>query len=538
MRGQGQGGRRAASSPNQSTATLELHSRPEGASIFVDGRPTGLKTPATISGLPVGRTLKLRIAAEGLSPGVAGDDAHLRPAARRSLSPSSLPQGGATNDEAQSAPDWRSCPRRSRCLRRAPRSAGAVVATVAAILSFGALGAAAWLANAELDRVLSAQDDEALAQASRTLEELVNRQREQLVSEVKVLADDNRIRATVLAPKFDQATVQDVLEDLRKSSGATLLAVLDASGKVQAVTGAVSLREVDLSGSTAVRAAFEQPTSDIWTLPDQVQVIGLAPIRSGSETPALLVKGLPLAKSQLATVETALGVAGAVFIGDRVAASSSADARHEEAVRGRRAPRGRVGRPRPRRARLPREDWSGRRRRHRRATGLGRSPPSGGRSGADADAAGLVFGPAGRIAVAVWAGQFTTNERRKFVSNSTWSRTRLVGLIAVSFALPRHRAGSGGVRRGGSAARGASDAGAAPVAACRHRRDGRAGSAAGGRADAGPEESPQHSGGRVLRARQERAGAGALAFRVRQRGGVEPGAAARGAAARLRITSR
>ncbi|MES1208262.1 MAG: cache domain-containing protein [Pseudomonadota bacterium] len=215
-----------------------------------------------------------------------------------------------------------------------PRSAGRVVATAAAVLVFAAVGAAAWLGNAELERLLAAQDDEALAQASRTLEELVKRQREQLVSEVKVLADDNRIRATVLAPKFDQATVQDVLEDLRKSSGATLLAVLDAGGKVQAVTGAVSLREVDLSASTAVRAAFERPTSDIWTLPDQVQVIGLAPIRSGSDTPALLVKGLPLAKSQLATVETALGVAGAVFIGDRVAASSSSDAQHEEALRG------------------------------------------------------------------------------------------------------------------------------------------------------------------------------------------------------------
>ena len=215
-----------------------------------------------------------------------------------------------------------------------PRGAGRVVATAMAILAFAAVGAAAWLANTELDRVLSTLDDEALGQASRTLEELVNRQREQLVSEVKVLADDNRIRATVLAPKFDQATVQDVLEDLRKSSGATLLAVLDASGKVQAVTGAVSLREVDLSASTAVRAAFDRPTSDIWTLPDQVQVIGLAPSRSGTETPALLVKGLPLAKSQLATVETALGVAGAVFIGDRVAASSSSDARHEDVVRG------------------------------------------------------------------------------------------------------------------------------------------------------------------------------------------------------------
>jgi hypothetical protein len=102
---------------------------------------------------------------------------------------------------------------------------------------------------------------------------------------------------------------------------------------VQAVTGAGGLRQVDLSASAAVKAAFERPTSDIWTLPDQVQIIGLAPIRSGAESPALLVKGLPLAKSQLATVQTALGVSGAVFIGDRIAASSSENAEFDEALR-------------------------------------------------------------------------------------------------------------------------------------------------------------------------------------------------------------
>ncbi len=182
----------------------------------------------------------------------------------------------------------------------APAAGGGVARAFTAILLFAALGFASWLADGQLRQLLSSLDDEALGQASRTLEELVNRQREQLVAEVKVLADDNRIRTTVLAPKFDEATVQDVLEDLRKSSGASLLAVLDGSGKVQAVTGAVGLRQVDLSGSTAVKAAFQRPTSDIWTLPDQVQVIGLAPIRSGDQTPALLVKGLPLAKSQLA----------------------------------------------------------------------------------------------------------------------------------------------------------------------------------------------------------------------------------------------
>ena len=215
--------------------------------------------------------------------------------------------------------------------QRQPAGGAGVMAT--AIVLFAALGLASWLADGQLRRLLSGLDDEALGHASRTLEELVNRQREQLVAEVKVLADDNRIRTTVLAPKFDEATVQDVLEDLRKSSGATLLAVLDGSGKVQAVTGAAGLRQVDLSASASVKAAFQRPTSDIWTLPDQVQVIGLAPIRSGDQTPALLVKGMALAKSQLATVETALGVSGAVFIGDRIAASSSQSAALDEAFR-------------------------------------------------------------------------------------------------------------------------------------------------------------------------------------------------------------
>ena len=80
---------------------------------------------------------------------------------------------------------------------------------------------------------------------------------------------------------------------------------------------------MNLGASPAVKNGFDRPTSDVWTLPDQVQVVGVAPIRSGDQTPALLVKGLPLGRSQLATVGTALGVTGALFIGERVAASSA-----------------------------------------------------------------------------------------------------------------------------------------------------------------------------------------------------------------------
>ena len=75
-----------------------------------------------------------------------------------------------------------------------------------------------------------------------------------------------------------------------------------------AVVGATGLRDVNLGASPAVKNGFDHPTSDVWTLPDQVQVVGVAPIRSGDQTPALLVKGLPLGRSQLATVGTSLGV--------------------------------------------------------------------------------------------------------------------------------------------------------------------------------------------------------------------------------------
>jgi hypothetical protein len=199
---------------------------------------------------------------------------------------------------------------------------GGAIAT--GLILLGLLAGGAWLTDQRLKGFLSTLDELALGQASRTLQSVLDRQREQLVSEVTVLADDNRIRATVLAPTFDENTVRDVLEDLRKSSGASLLAVLDSNGKVRAVSGAGGLSEVNLGSSTAVKAAFTKPTSDIWTLPDQVQVIGLAPIRSGDQTPALLVKGLPLGKSQLATVEATMGVFGAVFIGEKMAISSGA----------------------------------------------------------------------------------------------------------------------------------------------------------------------------------------------------------------------
>ena len=69
MRGESPPAGTATSAAVRATTSIDLRSQPAGASIFVDGRPTGLKTPAVLDGLPVGRTVKLRVDLGGYAPG-------------------------------------------------------------------------------------------------------------------------------------------------------------------------------------------------------------------------------------------------------------------------------------------------------------------------------------------------------------------------------------------------------------------------------------------------------------------------------------
>ena len=66
-------------------------------------------------------------------------------------------------------------------VNRAPQPVGRHAGAAAAGLLFLAIGLAAWLAHGQVEQLLADLDNEALDQASRTLQELVARQREQLV---------------------------------------------------------------------------------------------------------------------------------------------------------------------------------------------------------------------------------------------------------------------------------------------------------------------------------------------------------------------
>jgi hypothetical protein len=50
------------------TVRLTIESTPPGAHIFVDGSPTGLKTPAVLGGLSVGSAIALRLDRDGYQP--------------------------------------------------------------------------------------------------------------------------------------------------------------------------------------------------------------------------------------------------------------------------------------------------------------------------------------------------------------------------------------------------------------------------------------------------------------------------------------
>jgi len=117
------------------------------------------------------------------------------------------------------------------------------------------------------------------------------------------------------------------------TSGAGLMAVLDVNGKVRAVTGIEGLRDVDLGSSAVVKAAVQRPSAYIWTFPQQVLAVGVAPIKTQDQVNAFLVMGFEAAKATLGAIHGSLSVSAAVLLGDKLVVSGTDDAAALEAMR-------------------------------------------------------------------------------------------------------------------------------------------------------------------------------------------------------------
>jgi hypothetical protein len=111
------------------------------------------------------------------------------------------------------------------------------------------------------------------------------------------------------------------------------MAVLVVNGKVRAVTGVEGLRDVDLGSSTVVKAALQRPSAYIWTFPQQVLAVGVAPIRTQDQVNAFLVMGFEAAKTGLSALHGSLSVSAAVLLGDKLVVSGTDDAAALDAIR-------------------------------------------------------------------------------------------------------------------------------------------------------------------------------------------------------------
>lgn len=212
-----------------------------------------------------------------------------------------------------------------------PRWAG-VWLSAALILLVAALWLT-WQSRRQLDALLHRFESRTVEQAAKVLDQLVTEQRKHLPALVGVLADDARIRAMVLTPTFDQATVLDLLTDLKATSGATMLAVLDSAGTVRAVVGAPEMDQLGLGTSSLVRDALEKPSAQLWAFGNEVGVLSTAAVRLDGQVRALFMMGFAMDDAVLESIQRTLGVTGAVFVGDGIVASATQDPAMTELLR-------------------------------------------------------------------------------------------------------------------------------------------------------------------------------------------------------------
>jgi len=68
LRGERSFSRAPAARAARAAASLEIRSQPPGAHVFVDGTPSGLRTPTVLTGLAAGSRVQVRLDKPGYEP--------------------------------------------------------------------------------------------------------------------------------------------------------------------------------------------------------------------------------------------------------------------------------------------------------------------------------------------------------------------------------------------------------------------------------------------------------------------------------------
>ena len=140
---------------------------------------------------------------------------------------------------------------------------------------------------------------------------------ESLVSLARVMVDDARVRTTLATPGIDNETIDDLLKDLKVSTGVSIIGVLE-NGRVRVCIGNESLARADLSGTNLLKEAWDVGrSSGIWALNDELLAVAMAPIQLASDPPRLLMLGRAVGDAELGFVQNMTATVGALSINGR-----------------------------------------------------------------------------------------------------------------------------------------------------------------------------------------------------------------------------
>ena len=216
---------------------------------------------------------------------------------------------------------------RSHVLRLDRRFVGFVI-----IVTVGLACAWAFVARRELAGSVINENITRLEQGRLLFDAMRARTQQMLRSECRLLVEDPRLKATLATQGIDEATVADILGDLKAQRGSGMLLVLTPEGRVFAQAGADPFRGLDLSASTVVKNARGAGDAvGAWVIGGSIVDVGITSVRFDRGVIAYLVVGLPIDPSFLKAVGDGAGASVAIISGTDVTIASSEDVKLKNA---------------------------------------------------------------------------------------------------------------------------------------------------------------------------------------------------------------